>query len=157
MSEHRRRRQTAVSYRPFIRLVSAVLLGILFSAAPAQGQESYKIIVNVANPIEALTKSEAVRLFLTSTTWDNGEPVFPVDLVAASPVREEFSRDVLGVTAAAAIQQWKRADGAPPPSVATDREVLAFVRLKRGAIGYVSSAASLHGVKVIAIVKTPSR
>ena len=151
-----------MSYRPFIRLLPAILLGTvfigtLFSATPAQGQDTYKVIVNVANPIDGLTKSEAARLFLTRATWDGGDPVYPVDLAGTSSVREEFSRDVLGVTAAAAIQQWKRAAGEPPPAMATDREVLAFVRLKRGAIGYVSSAANLQGVKVLTIVKAPSR
>lgn len=141
-------------YRPLFRVMPAVLAGILFSAdMPVQGQETYRIIVNVANPIEGLTKPEAARLFLTRTTWDSGEPAYPVDLAATSPVREDFSRDVLGIAAAAAVQQWKKAAGEPPPAVATDREVLAFVRLKRGAIGYVSSAANLQGVKVVAIVK----
>lgn len=146
-----------MSYRPFIRLVPALLLGISFSAAPAKGQDSYKVIVNVANPIETLTKSEAARLFLTRTAWDSGEPAYPVDLTATSPVRDDFSRDVLGITAAAAAQQWKKAAGEPPPAMATDREVLAFVRLKRGAIGYVSPAASLQGVKVVTIIKTSQR
>jgi ABC-type phosphate transport system substrate-binding protein len=133
------------------------VLGILFSASPARGQDSYRVIVNVANPIEALTKSEAARLFLTRTTWDSGEAVAPVDLAAASPVREDFSRDVLGITTTAAVQHWNKAAGEPPASMATDREVLAFVRLKRRAIGYVSSAANVQGVKVVAIVKAPSR
>jgi protein TonB len=37
-----------------------------------------------------------------------------------------------------------------PPAVASDREVLAYVRLKPGAIGYVSLAADVTGVKVVA-------
>ena len=37
-----------------------------------------------------------------------------------------------------------------PPAVASDREVLAYVRLKPGAIGYVSMAADVTGVKVVA-------
>jgi TonB family protein len=36
-------------------------------------------------------------------------------------------------------------------SVASDREVLAFVRLKPGAIGYVSAGATVQGVKVVAV------
>jgi ABC-type phosphate transport system substrate-binding protein len=146
-----------VAHRRFFRVVPAFVLGVLFSVTPAPAQESYRVIVNAANPVEGLTRAEAARLFLTRTTWDSGEPVFPVDLAATSPVREEFSRDVLGVSAAAAVQQWKRASGEAPPSVASDREVLAFVRLKRGAIGYVSSAANVQGVKVVAIVKSPTR
>jgi len=147
----------AVAFRPFIRIMPALVLGVMFSVPHAEAQESYRVVVNVSNPIEALTKSEAARLFLTRTTWDSGEPAFPVDLAATSPVREEFSRDVLGLTASAAVQQWKKAPGDAPLAVATDREVLAFVRLKRGAIGYVSSAANVQGVKVVAIVKASSR
>jgi ABC-type phosphate transport system substrate-binding protein len=146
-----------VACRRSVRVVPALVLGILFSASPARAQETYKVIVNVANPVEGLTKSDAARLFLTRTTWDTGEPAYPVDLAATSAVRQDFSRDVLGITTAAAVQQWKKASGEAPPAVATDREVLAFVRLKRGAIGYVSSAASVQGVKIVAIVKSPSR
>ena len=147
----------AVAFRSFIRVMPALVLGVISAVSPARAQESYRVVVNVANPIEALTKPEAVRLFLTRTTWDTGEPAFPVDLAATSAVREEFSRDVLGITTSAAVQQWKKAPGDAPLAVATDREVLAVVRLKRGAIGYVSSAANVQGVKVIAIVKSPSR
>jgi ABC-type phosphate transport system substrate-binding protein len=133
--------------------VPALILMVLSGAAPASAQDAYRVIVNVANPTEALTRSEASRLFLTRTTWDTGEPAHAVDLAANSPVREEFSRDVLGMSVTAALQQWKRNAGEAPPSVATDREVLAFVRLKRGAIGYVSGGANLQGVKVVSIVK----
>ena len=38
--------------------------------------------------------------------------------------------------------------------MATDREVLAYVRLKPGAIGYVSEATETPGVKVVAIGKS---
>ena len=124
-----------------------------FGAPATQAQDGYRVIVNVANPVEALSKSEAARLFLTKTTWDNGDPVFPVDLSANSPVREDFSRDVLGLSPTAAAAQWKRIAGDAPPAMGTDREVLAFVRLKRGAIGYVSAAANIQGVKVVAVVK----
>jgi hypothetical protein len=133
--------------------VSAFLFAVLATASPGQAQDAYRVIVNVSNPIEALTRSEAARLFLTRTTWDSGEPAQAVDLAPDSPVREEFCRDVLGMTVTAALQQWKRNAGEAPPSVATDREVLAFVRLKRGAIGYVSGGANVQGVKVISIVK----
>jgi hypothetical protein len=134
-------------------LASALLLVLVLWAPAAQAQESYKVIVNVANPVDGLSRSEAARLFLTKTPWDSGEAAFPVDLTANSPVREEFSRDVLGMSPAAAVQAWKRQFGDPPPAVASDREVLAFVRLKRGAIGYVSSSANVQGVKVLTIVK----
>jgi hypothetical protein len=152
-----RRKENVVAYRPVGTCVVTLLVAVSFVAPAARADESYKVIVNVANPIQGLTKSEAARLFLTRTTWDNGEAVYPVDLLATSPVREDFSRDVLGTSTAAAVQQWKRASAEPPPAMASDREVLAYVRLKRGAIGYVSAAANLQGVKVVTIVRAPQR
>ena len=125
----------------------------LLGTPVAQAQNGYKVIVNVGNPIEGLSKSEAARLFLTRTTWDSGDPVFAVDLAATSSVRAAFSREVLGMSPTAVLQQWKKNAAEAPPSVASDREVLAYVRLKRGAIGYVSPTANVQGVKVIAIVK----
>ena len=139
----------------FTRRLLAFVVATLSCASNASAQDRYRIIVNAANPIESLTKSQAARLFLTRTSWDSGEPAHPVDLAPTSPVRESFSRDVLGLSVAAAIEQWKRAagpgPGGPPPSLASDREVLAFVRLKRGAIGYVSAAVDVQGVKVVPV------
>jgi ABC-type phosphate transport system substrate-binding protein len=132
--------------------VLALLLAVL--ASPSHAQDAYKVIVNVVNPVDALSRAEAARYFLTRTTWDSGEQAHAVDLAPDSPVRQEFSRDVLGMSVMAALLQWKRNAGEAPPAVATDREVLAFVRLKRGAIGYVSTGANLQGVKVVTIVKT---
>jgi hypothetical protein len=145
-----------VSQRAIARGVLTAAITLLGAVSAADAQETYRIIVNKANPAEALTKGEIARFFLTHATWDSGEPVQPVDLAAGSPVREDFSRDVLGMTAAGAIRQRQRI-GDPPPSLASDREVLAYVRLKRAAIGYVSPTATLIGVKVIAIVQAPER
>jgi TonB family protein len=69
--------------------------------------------------------------------------------VESSPLREAFSKDVLGMSASAADQAIAAQRGDRPMSVATDREVLAYVRLKPGAIGYVSSSTPVDGVRVI--------
>jgi TonB family protein len=131
---------------PFVLFVH-----LLFGAtsALAQGSAGYKVIVNPVNPTTALSKSQISSLFLRrTTTWENGEPVLPVDQVESSPLRETFSRDILGMSPSAAAQQ-AAGRGDPAPSLATDREVLAYVRLKPGAIGYVSSGTPVEGVKVV--------
>ena len=133
--------------------VLALAIGILSCAAAAHAQDGYKIVVNPSNPVETISRSQAARLFLTRSTWETGDAAHPVDLSPSSPVRENFYREVLGVSVPAAIDQWKRIAGPgfaeAPPAMATDREVLAFVRLKRGAIGYVSASANVQGVKVV--------
>ena len=135
------------------RLLLAIA-GMLLLGSAFQAQDGYRIIVNPANPIATLTKAQVSRFFLEQATWDDGQPVAPVDLVAPSPVREVFSREILDMPTSAVVARWRESGsrrGEPPPSVASDRDVLAYVRLKPGAIGYVSAAADLQGVKAVSI------
>ena len=87
-------------------------------------------------------------------------PGCAVDLPVTSPVREAFSRDVLNMPVSSVATRWRSVSSAgrgdPPPAMATDREVLAFVRLKPGAIGYLSASTDTQGVKVISIGKADS-
>ena len=133
----------------------------LVLATSASAQEGYRIIVNASNPTSALTKAQVSNLFLRKTvSWEDGRPVATVDQANAA-VREAFAREVLGMPATSAFAQAQQAAaagrGEPPVSVASDREVLAFVRLKPGAIGYVSTSAQLSGVKVITLGRPGDR
>jgi TonB family protein len=133
-------------------LIGAALVSL---ASAASAQDGFRVVVNPQNPVSSLSKPQVVKLFLESATWDHGAAVAPVDLLPGSPVREGFSRDILGLPVPAAIDRIrdvaKAAGTNPPPAMASDREVLAYVRLKPGAIGYVSLAADVSGVKVVAV------
>jgi TonB family protein len=143
---------------------SSVLMaaaGVLVWVSSASAQEAYRIIVNPSNPTTALTKAQVSNLFLRKTvSWEDGRPAAPVDQTDAA-VREAFARDVLGMAATTAFSQAQQAAaagrGEAPVSVASDREVLAFVRLKPGAIGYVSATAPVQGVKVVALGRASDR
>ena len=134
---------------------ATIAIVVALMSATIVAQDGYRIVVNPSNPVSSLSKNQVSKLFLEKATWDDGAPVSPVDLLPASPVRQGFSQDVLGLPVTAAVDRIRdaaKASGAnPPPSLASDREVLAYVRLKPGAIGYVSLAADLTGVKVIAV------
>ena len=131
------------------------LAGVLACGSDLWAQEGYKIIVNPANPVSAASKAQISSFFLDKATWDDGQAVAAVDLPLTSPVREAFSRDVLNMPVSAVSARWL-GRGNPPPAMATDREVLAYVRLKPGAIGYLSAATDTQGVKVIALGKAES-
>jgi TonB family protein len=137
-----------------VSAATTLIVAMVMSAAVV-AQDGYRIVVNPSNPVSSLSKTQVSKLFLEKSTWDDGAPVSPVDLLPASPVRQGFSQDVLGLPVTAAVDRIREASrvagGNPPPSLASDREVLAYVRLKPGAIGYVSLAADLTGVKVIAV------
>ncbi len=136
------------------------IAGTLLLGSNLPAQEGYKIIVNPANPITSVSKAQVSMFFLEKATWDDGQPVSAVDLPTTSPVREAFSRDVLNMPVSSVAMRWRSVSSAgrsdPPPAMATDREVLAFVRLKPGAIGYLSASADTQGVKVISIGKADS-
>lgn len=125
---------------------------LLLLGAPLTAQNGYRVIVNASNPVTSLSKAQISKLYLQSGAWDNGVAAAPVDL-PVSDVRDQFSRDVLGMPATLVSERWQKMSAGggvtPPPMMATDREVLAFVRLKPGAIGYVSLGADVQGVKVV--------
>lgn len=141
-------------------LTGTLLALILTPDRPASGQQGYQIIVHKDNPAESLPKSTIADMFLKKqSSWESASsdapelPVFPVDQLPKSPVREDFSRGIHGRSASSIASWWMRqvfsGREAPPPEVGSDAEVVAFVRSNRGAIGYVAPGTSLNGVKVL--------
>jgi TonB family protein len=134
---------------------ASTAVAVIAMAAPVSAQDGFRIVVNPQNAVSTLSKAQVSRLYLERGTWADGTAAAPVDLLPTSPIREGFSRDLLGVPVPTAIDRSRDAAKAagvnPAPSMASDREVLAFVRLKAGAIGYVSLAADVSGVKVVEV------
>ncbi len=143
-----------------IHLALAVLLllglGSVWSDLQAQGT-SFKVIVNDSNPIESLSKTDVSRLFLKKgTLWKSGFGVSPVDQPPRGELRAEFSESIHRKKVDWIQGYWRKlifsGRNTPPPELASDREVLDFVRHNVGAVGYVSSRATLgEGVKVLEI------
>lgn len=114
--------------------------------------------VLVAHPAvgtAALTKKDVSRLFMRQESdWPSGEKAKPVDQ-AKGPVREAFCKDVLGKTLGVVESYWTQAifsgKAVPPPEKKSDADVLAYVKETPGAIGYVSAAAPMDGVKKITL------
>ena len=135
--------------------VSAMVIALLLARDAAVAQDGYRVVVNPNNPVSSLSKTQVTKFFLDKGTWEDGASVSPVDLLPTSPIREGFSREVLGLPIAIAVDRMretaKNSGANPPPALASDREVLAYVRLKPGAIGYVSIGADVSGVKVVAV------
>lgn len=143
-----------------IRLALAVLLvlGLGSAGSDLQAQNtSFKVIVNDANSIDSLSKSQVSRLFLKKETrWKSGFGVSPVDQLPRSELRIEFSDSIHDKKVDWIKSYWQKlifsGRKTPPPELESDREILDFVRHNVGAVGYVSVRAALgEGVKVLAI------
>jgi ABC-type phosphate transport system substrate-binding protein len=130
-----------------------VIVWLVLSEAAAA--DSYKIVVNGANPVTSLNRRQLSALFLRrSTRWDGGTQVLPVD-GPDSPAREDFSRDIHGKKASAVRSYWLQAifsgRGVPPPEKPSDKDVIAYVHENTGAIGYVSADTPTDDVKVLKV------
>jgi ABC-type phosphate transport system substrate-binding protein len=125
-------------------------LGVLPSAGllTAAEKQTYKVIVNAANPETIISTERLSSIFLKNVTkWGNGTPALPVDQSLTSPARIAFSKEVFDQPVVAIQGYWQEeiAQGreGPPPVKASDREVAAFVAANLGAIGYVAADAIL--------------
>jgi hypothetical protein len=141
------------------RFTIAAVLTVAASIIPAMAAgQDFKIVVNAGNPTTTITKQNVSKCFLKQTTmWINGMPVIPVDQAANSEIREAFSQEVHDRDASSVRSFWQRqifsGRGVPPTEKTSDEEVLAFVRINPGAVGYVSADANLGiGAKVLNIV-----
>lgn len=136
-------------------LLTTLFLLLVVTVTEVQAQ-SFKVIVNEANTISSVSKSELSDIFLKKkTSWNDGTKIDPVDLGARSAVRENFSKEVHGRGVGAIRSYWQQAAfsgaGTAPLERPSDAEVIAFVSANPGAIGYISADSEAPGVKTISI------
>lgn len=132
---------------------------ILFTAVAAGGDSAgYRVVVHSGHSESSISRKDLSSIFLRQRTeWPDGTPAVPVDQLDTAHAREEFSTDVHGRSAAAIKSYWLRiifsGRGVPPVEKASDADVIAFVRTRKGAIGYVSLDAPTSDVKVLKVTR----
>ena len=129
-------------------LLTAVLVSISF------GQTV--MIVNSANSVTSMTRSEAANFFLGNTTkWAGGEKAVPVDQKKSNPAGAAFLEKIVKMTESNFKKEWmsKLLSGEAEPLLlkSSDADVIEFVKANAGAIGYVSASSVVNGVKVVAV------
>lgn len=138
-------------------LLAFAILSIGASPAAAQSGK-YVVIVNPRNPIKRLNANQLSKIYLGKLQgWDiDGkiEPVVVLDQKAGSPLRAQFTQDVLRKSVAEADAYWRQeiyAGRSFPPLEQSEDEALEAVRNSLGGIAYVSPSADLKGVKVVSV------
>jgi ABC-type phosphate transport system substrate-binding protein len=137
--------------RALVKPMLAAILAVLPAAALAS---EFVLVAHPSVSATTLSRAEASRMFMRlQTTWPDGGHVRPVDQAKSSPLRDAFSREVLGKSPSAVDQYWTQAifsgRAVPPVEKRSDADVLAYVRENPGAIGYVSASSPAEGVKKI--------
>lgn len=143
-----------------LAIALAMALVVSFGGALALAEQpalpAFVIIVNAKNPARDLDRDFVSDVFLKKTTrWGDGDTIRPVDLAANSAARASFSEKVLRRSVAAVRSYWQQrifsGRDLPPPELASDEAVLAYVRGNRDAIGYVSGTTQLGDLRAVAI------
>lgn len=141
-------------------LIAVLLLTALALPGPASGArtDAVKIIVNDSNEVDGLTRAEISRYFLKKVSmWSDGTPLEPVDLTEEDRTRELFSSSILRKRVGAVKAYWQQmifsGRAVPPPEKRSERDVIAFVDARPGAIGYISADTTVgEGVKVVRVI-----
>jgi TonB family protein len=142
---------------PKVLLVAAGLM--IFAPVNALAAD-VKVIANSSVKADTISAAELKRVFLEEKiSLGDGTHVEPV-LQKGGPAHEAFLQEYVG-RSEDDLQAYYRTlvftgRGSMPRAFGSDAGVVAYVARTRGAIGYVSSAASVGGVKILAIV-VPSR
>jgi ABC-type phosphate transport system substrate-binding protein len=129
----------------------------LWLAPPLTAQTvPFVVVVNKENPVTSLTVLELRRIFTKQMRmWPHGESIVPVDWESSSPMRQEFSRRVLGRTVREMAEFWVQQSITqglqPPPTQRSARAILRFVASVPGAISYVPPEEVDDTVKVVKV------
>lgn len=141
--------------RRFLLLTLASTALVERAAAAADGP-AFVVIVHPQNAYPSLERSFIAEAFLKKTTrWPNGDVIKPVDLSGDSPVREQFSNDVLKRSVSAVKSYWQQiifsGRDVPPPELPAEDDVVRYVLNHPTAIGYVGRKVRLGDARAVTI------
>ncbi len=124
---------------------------MLTADQPPGTEDGPVVIVHPATDVSGISRAELSKIFLKRLrTWSSGQIAVPVDQAPQNPARQVFSEKVHGRSVVNIEVYWKRmifsGRSLPPRELASDTDVLDFVRSTPGAVGYVGSGADLEGV-----------
>ncbi len=148
--------------KQYIYLIALLLGGgvlLLNSSVGAAETLPFKIIVNASNPHESMTEKNLSKLFLKKIKkWPKFKlKVLPVDYQEESPIRQYFSKIILGRDVAFIKTYWEKqifsGRAKPPQQFSSDPDMMEYVAQSPGAIGYVSAETEItnNNLKVIKV------
>jgi ABC-type phosphate transport system substrate-binding protein len=134
--------------------MGAVLLGSM-SVLPAHVFGEVVVVVNTGVVDDTIDDKGIQRIYLgKKTSWPDHSSIVPV-MLKAGPVHQEFVEEIVGRSEHRFASYWRQmvftGKGVPPRSFDTEDEVVDFVKETPGAVGYVSPATDVTGVKTLTV------
>jgi hypothetical protein len=125
--------------------------------APLAHADFY-LVVQSANPQQALTQKEAVDLFMgRNRAFRNGDLAQVFDLPRDSASRADFYQQLTGMGPAQVNSYWARlmfsGQTMPPQSLADEAAMIATVKRSPGAIGWLRKEPADRQLRVLLVIK----
>jgi len=124
-------------------------------AATTPAEQQFLVIVGEASPLTSIPREQLSKIFLKKEkVLPGGREAMPVDIVGRGKVRIAFSNAVHKRSLVAIDNYWSQqifnGKDVPPPAMARESDIVAFVRGNPDAVGYVSPTAELGpGIRVL--------
>ena len=146
---------TTVARPRTLSLALAVMLS--GSAFGAEGDRPpIAVVVGRQSFLQEMTKDDLREVYLRrQRLWPNGTRAIPVNLPPSNPLREQFSRSVLGRSTQDLVTYWndRYFEGITPPLVLPSAAaVLAYLAVEPAAIGYVALADADDSCRILLVL-----
>jgi ABC-type phosphate transport system substrate-binding protein len=141
------------------RLLLILMFGLLaMGTAGANDAPSIVVIVNPASGVEALSREEAIDIFLGRyRKLPSGRAALPIDLGESNASRAQFYQRLVKKSPAELSSYWARlvfsGQTSPPFQVPDEATAIELVQSNPNAIAYVSRASVTAGVRVVLEIK----
>lgn len=132
-----------------------LLAAILLAAVSVQGADLI-IVVNSQVTENELNINSIRDIFLgKKTTWQNGIKIIPV-IINDEIIHPAFLKEYLNKTPSNFSAYWNQilftGKGIPPRIFENEKELMRYVSITRGTIGYISAKANIGDAKVVKVI-----
>lgn len=131
-----------------------LFVSLLFYTGLLQSAETLVVVVNKNNPVEELTKSEVIDIFMGKyIAYPNGNSASPLELEDPHEIKKVFYQRLIGRSLASVNSYWARlkftGHARKAETLASEDEVIAVINSTNSAIGYISTSKLTSDLKVV--------
>lgn len=127
------------------------------ATAPVLDAAAPVIICNKQVVESQLTFGDVQNIYLGKKVfWQNGDKIIPVT-IDDTKIHTDFLKEFVKKTPYAYLSYWNQrlftGEGVPPIAFDHEKEIVHFVSVTPGAIGYVSAESEVGDTKVVKLIK----
>lgn len=133
------------------------MLVLVLLSLSVLAQEPLAVVVNKANPVDELSRTELIDLFMGKyVAFPNDSKAIPVELKGEHKIKIDFYQNLVGMPLSRVNAYWSRLRFTGRKRAAVfqpnENELIAFIIANEQAIGYVPQSLITNDLKVVYIL-----